>query len=174
MVISLESLVLSNDVEEFVTSVLQSQHWICYRTLVCASTLILGVPRAIFVAWGGHQQEPEGQLGKASFMLACRQDGCRRHLRLGRAAVVSHGRAVGLCYFHTCPTNPFLRCQRLRASFLPRAFAAFDPGHGSRGGASAQVFAESATLALIIPQAMNLSRRIGSNRSWPRWTTIHD
>jgi hypothetical protein len=47
MVISLESLVLSNDVEEFVTSVLQSQHWICYRTLVCASTLILGVPRAI-------------------------------------------------------------------------------------------------------------------------------
>src|SRR5262249_51874021 len=46
------------------------------------------------------------------------------------------------------PTNPFLRCQRrLRASCLPRAFDAFDPGHGSRSGALAQVFAESATLS---------------------------
>jgi len=36
--------------------------------------------------------------------------------------------------------------QRLRAGCLPRAFAAFDQGHGSRGGALAQVFAESATL----------------------------
>jgi hypothetical protein len=91
---------------------------------------------------------------KASSMFPCRQGRCRRHLRLGRAALVSHGRAVGICYFPTCPTNPFLRCRRLQASFLPQAFAAF-PGHGSRRGASAQVFAESATLALIIPQAMN-------------------
>jgi hypothetical protein len=46
----------------------------------------------------------------------------------------------------TSPTNRFLRCQRLRASFLPRAFAGSYPGHGSCGGALAEVFAESATL----------------------------
>src|SRR5262249_9306977 len=49
----------------------------------------------------------------------------------------------------TPPTNPLRRCQCLRASFLPRAFAAFDPGHGSCGGALAEGFGESATLAVI-------------------------
>jgi hypothetical protein len=49
--------------------------------------------------------------------------------------------------------DPILRCQRPRASVLPRAFAGFDPGHGSCGGALAEVFAESATLTLTIPQA---------------------
>ena len=49
---------------------------------------------------------------------------------------------------------PFL--QRLRASFLPRAFPAFDPGHGSCGGASAEVFGERATLALTACQANEL------------------
>jgi hypothetical protein len=55
----------------------------------------------------------------------------------------------------TPPTNPLLSCQRLRASFLPRASAAFDAGHGSCGGALAQVFGESATLAFAVRQAMN-------------------
>jgi hypothetical protein len=36
---------------------------------------------------------------KASSMLACRQDRCRRHLRLGRAALISRGRAAGIYYF---------------------------------------------------------------------------
>src|SRR5262245_32457650 len=107
-----------------------------------------------FVAEGGHNKNQRVNVRKASSIFPCRHGRCRRHLRFGRAALVSRGRAVGICYFPTCPTNPFLRCRRLRASFLPQAFAAF-PGHGSRRGASAQVFAESATLALIIPQAMN-------------------
>ena len=118
--------------------------------------------RNVLVAWGDHQQEQRVNMRKASSMLACRQGRCRSHLRLGRA-VISRGRAIGTCCFHTAPTNPFLRCQHQQASLLRRAFAAFDPGHGSRG---------SATLALIIPQAMNRSRPIQSSRSWPRWTTM--
>src|SRR5215471_3719246 len=65
----------------------------------------------------------------------------------------------------TPPTNRLIQC--LRASCLPRAFAAFDPGHGSCGGALAQGFGESATLAMTIQQAMNRSRPVRSNRPWP-------
>jgi len=90
---------------------------------------------------------------KPSSLFACRRGRCRGHLRLGCAAWVSQGRAAGISYFSTHPTNPFLCWQRQRARFLPRAFAAFVPGHGSRDGALAQVFAETATLALITPQA---------------------
>ena len=72
------------------------------------------------------------------------------------AALIARVRAGGIYDFPargeirpaepaTSPTNPFLRCQRLRASFLPRAFAGSYPGHGSCGGALAEVFAESAT-----------------------------
>jgi hypothetical protein len=89
---------------------------------------------------------------KPSSLFACRRGRCRRQ-RIGCAAWVSHGRAVGISYFRTSPSNPFLCWQRLRARFLPRAFAAFVPGRGSRGGALTQVFAETATLALITPQA---------------------
>jgi len=35
---------------------------------------------------------------KTSSMLACRQGRCRRHLRLGRAALISRGPAAGLYY----------------------------------------------------------------------------
>ena len=126
-----------------------------------------------FVAWGPSQQEPEGQVRKASPIFARRQGKCRRHLRLGRAAWVSRGRAVGTCYSPTSPTKPFLRCQRLRASFLPRAFAAVDRRRGPRDGVLAQVFAKSATRAPIIPQAMDRSRPIRSNRSWPRCAWLH-
>jgi hypothetical protein len=36
---------------------------------------------------------------KASSMLACRQGRCRRHLRLGRAALISRARAAGIYCF---------------------------------------------------------------------------
>jgi hypothetical protein len=86
---------------------------------------------------------------------------------------VMHGNTKGLLFPRswetrpaeraTSPTNPFLCCQRLRASLLPRAFAGSYLGHGC-GGALAEVFAESETLDLTVRQAMNRSRPIGSNR----------
>ena len=105
--------------------------------------LVLGVQ--IATLWrGGPNKNQRVKVRKPSSMFACCRGRCRKHLRLGRAAWVSRGRAVGISYFPTSPTNPFLCCQLLRASFLPRAFAAFDPESGSRGGALAQLFAESA------------------------------
>jgi hypothetical protein len=103
---------------------------------------------------------------EASPMFACPRGRCRMHLR--RAARVSHGRTVGICYSAISPKSSFLRYQRLRASFLPRAFAAANGRPGPRGGALAELFAKSAPLALIIPQALNRSRPARSNRSWPR------
>jgi len=70
-------------------------------------------------------------------LFACRRGRCRSQLRLGCVAWVSHGRPVRIPYFPTSHTNPFLCWQRLRASFLLRAFAAFDAGRGSSGGALA-------------------------------------
>jgi hypothetical protein len=102
--------------------------------------------------WRGANKNQRVKVRKPSSLFACRRGRCRGQ-RLGCAAWVSHGRAVGISYFRTSPTNPFLCWQRLRARFLPRAFAAFVPGRGSRGGALTQVFAETATLALITPQA---------------------
>ena len=72
------------------------------------------------------------------------------------AALITRARAGGIYDFPARGTsgrliNPFLRCQRLRASFLPRAFAGSYPAHGSCGGALAEVFAESATLDLATP-----------------------
>jgi hypothetical protein len=87
-----------------------------------------------------------------------------------RAVAFSSSRDIAPAKPATPPTNRLL--QRLRASCLPRALAAFDPGHGSCGGALAEVFAQSATLALIIPQAMNRPRPIRASRSSPRWTTM--
>ena len=67
-----------------------------------------------FVALGGtnknHQQEPEGQMRKVSSMLAFRQGGCRRHLRLGRAGI-SRGRAAGTYYFPARGTSGRLSAQ---------------------------------------------------------------
>jgi hypothetical protein len=107
---------------------------------------------------------------EASPVFECPEGRCRRHLR--RAAWVSHGRTVGICYSPISPTSSFLRYQRLRASFLPRAFAAANRLRGPRGGALAEVFAKSAPLALIIPQAMNRSRPARSNRLWPRGSAM--
>ena len=115
-----------------------------------------------------HARVLPGQAPQAASPQACRRF---HHLYAsGRSLSFSSSRDIAPPERATPPTNRLL--QRLRASCLPRALAAFDPGHGSCGGALAQVFAESATLALIIPQAMNRSRRIRSNRSWPRWTTM--
>jgi hypothetical protein len=36
---------------------------------------------------------------KASSMVACRRGGCRRHLRLGRAAFISRARAAAVYHF---------------------------------------------------------------------------
>src|SRR5262249_12388659 len=117
-----------------------------------------------------HVGVPPGQAPQAASPRACRRF---HHLYAsGRSLSFSSSRDIAPPERATPPTNRLL--QRLRASCLARAVAAFDAGHGSRGGAVAEVFGESATLALIIPQAMNRSRPIRSNRSWPRWTTIHD
>ena len=94
---------------------------------------------------------------KTSSMFACREGRCRRHLSLGRAALISRGRTAGIYYFPARGTLSRLNAQlplpipssAASARELPRAFAAFDSGHGSRGGALAQVFAQSAILALI-------------------------
>jgi hypothetical protein len=107
---------------------------------------------------------------EASPMFACPRGRCRMHLR--RAARVSHGRTVGICYSPISPSSSFLRYQRLRASFLPRAFAAANRPRGPRGAALAELFAKSAPLALIIPQAMNPLRPARSNRSWPRGSAM--
>jgi hypothetical protein len=104
------------------------------------------------VVAGGANKNQRVKVRKPSSLFACPRGRCRRQPRLGCAAWVSHGRAVGISYFSTSPTNPFLCWQRLRARFLPRAFAAFVPGRSCRDGALAQVLAETATLALIIPQ----------------------
>ena len=51
---------------------------------------------------------------KASSMLACRQGRCRRHLRLGRAALISRARAAGIYCF---PARGISR--RLNAQLRP-------------------------------------------------------
>jgi hypothetical protein len=56
-----------------------------------------GSVKSDFVAWGGTNKNQRVNMRKTSFMLACRQGGCRRHLRLGRA-VISRGRALGTYY----------------------------------------------------------------------------
>ena len=151
----------------FVTSLLQSGYSPCYRILVCARYFSTGgAAESNFVAEGATNKNQRVNMRKAS-IFACRQGRCCRHLRLGRAAVrnvlFSRSRDIRPAERATSRANPFLCCQRLRASCLPRALAAFDPGHGSRGGALAEVFGQSATLAMIIPQAMNRSRPIRSN-----------
>jgi hypothetical protein len=96
------------------------------------------------VAGGQANKNQRVKVQKASPKFACRQGRCRKHLRrLGCAAWVSHGRG---------------------ASLFARAFAVLAPRRGSRGGALAQVFAETATLALTTPPAMNRSRPIRSPR----------
>src|SRR5262249_39522640 len=97
---------------------MSSPYGVCYITVtvltlallqdfgMCQS-LVLGVSRATL--WpGGHQQE--GQMRKASSMLAFRRGRCRRHLRLGRAGI-SRGRAAGTYYFPARGTSGRLNAQ---------------------------------------------------------------
>jgi hypothetical protein len=90
-----------------------------------------------------HARVPPGQAPQATSPRACHRF---HHLYAsGRSLSFSSSRDIAPPERATPPTNRLL--QRLRASCLPRALAAFDPGHGSRGGALAEVFGECATLA---------------------------
>jgi hypothetical protein len=57
---------------------------------------------------------------ETSSMFACRQGRSRRHLRLGCAALISRGRAAGICYFPAGGTSGRLNAQLP----LPIAFSA--------------------------------------------------
>ena len=48
---------------------------------------------------------------EASSMFACRQGRCRRRRRLGRAALISRGRAAGIYYFLARGTSDRLNAQ---------------------------------------------------------------
>jgi hypothetical protein len=48
---------------------------------------------------------------EASSMFACRQGRCRRRRRLGRAALISRGRAAGIYYFLARGTSGRLNVQ---------------------------------------------------------------
>jgi len=108
--ISLEiAKLLSNDVgTAFVTSLLQSQRWFRYRTLVCAVPWYWECQERLCGPGGGTNKNPRVNMRKAS--LACRQGGCRRHLRLGRP-VISRGRAAGTYYFPARGTSGRLSAQ---------------------------------------------------------------
>jgi len=71
-----------------------------------------GSVKSDFVAWGGGTNKNQRvNMRKASSMLACRQGGCRRHRRLGRAALISRGRAAGIYYFPARGTSGRLNAQ---------------------------------------------------------------
>jgi hypothetical protein len=59
---------------------------------------------------GGTNKNQRVNMRKASSMLACRQGGCRRHLRRGRA-VISRGRAAETYYFPARGTSGRLSAQ---------------------------------------------------------------
>ena len=134
-----------------------------YRHYPVSSTLVLAFReclRATLWRRGRHQREPEGQYEKSvvDVRVPPGQTPSSRACRTGQPG--ASGRNLLLfprswdirpAERATSPTNRLLRCQRQRASFLPRAFAGSYPGHRSCGGAVAEVFAESATLDLTIP-----------------------
>ena len=65
-----------------------------------------------FVAEGAtHKNSRGSNIKKTWSMLACRQGRCRRHLRLGRAALISRGRAAGIYYFPARGTSGWLNVQ---------------------------------------------------------------
>src|SRR5262245_55265697 len=70
--------------------------------------------RACLWRRGATNKNQRVKMRKASCMFrCCRQDGCRRHLRLGRAAVISRGRAAGTYYFPARGTSGRLNAQLL-------------------------------------------------------------
>jgi hypothetical protein len=153
-------------------------------SVLASSTLVLAFTsvNSEFVAEGAPPTRTEGPYEKSLVHVrvppgrepqAASPRACRRFHRLyasGRSLSFSSSRDIAPAKPATPPTNRLL--QRLRARCLPRALAALDPGHGSCGGALAEVFAESGTLDLTIPQAMNRPRPIRASRSSPRWTTM--
>src|SRR5262249_57482090 len=101
-------------------------------TLVCASTLVLGSSRTIL--WlGGPPTRTRGSICE-------KRRPCRRPARAGAVDTFVLGLPI--------PSSAATACQQAP---LPRAFAGSYPGHGACGGALAQVFAQTATLPLIIP-----------------------
>jgi len=72
-------------------------------------TLVLGPVCGL----GGTDKNQRVNMTKASSTLPCRQGRCRRHLRLGRAAVISCGRAAGIYYFPARATSGRLNAQLL-------------------------------------------------------------
>jgi hypothetical protein len=113
------------------------------------------------VAEGRHQQEPEGQHEKGvvhgrvppgRVPQAPSPRACRLHqpCASGSSLSFSSSRDIVPPQRATPPTNPLLAASACEQAFSRELLLAFDAGHGSRGGALAEVFAESATLALII------------------------
>src|SRR5215831_6389600 len=59
-------------------------------------TLVPGASGTTLWRRGATNKNQRVNMRKTSSMFACRQGRCRRHLRLGRAALVSRGRAAGI------------------------------------------------------------------------------
>src|SRR6266487_5493383 len=117
---------------------------------MASSTLVLAFQsvKSDFVAWGATNKNQRVNMRKASSRFACRQGRCRRHLRLGRAALISRGRAAGIYYFPARGTSARRNAQlplpiaSSAASASEQAFSrelllGLNPGHGSCGGALA-------------------------------------
>src|SRR5262249_27126125 len=99
---------------------------------------------------------------KTSSMSACRQGRCRRHLRLGRAALISRARAAGIYHFpaHGIPRrlNAQLPLQIASSSACEQAVSRelllpLTRDTVLAAGALAEGFAEGAALALTIQRA---------------------
>src|SRR5262249_37685361 len=74
-------------------------------------TLVLGAAESNFVAEGATNKNQRVNMRKASSIFACRQGRCCRHLRLGRAALISRGRAAGIYCFPARGTSGRLNAQ---------------------------------------------------------------
>jgi len=102
---------------------MMSSPFVCYIAVTILRLVLLrdfgmcqylgtGSVKSDFVAWGGGTNKNQRvNMRKASSMLACRQGGCRRHRRLGRAALISRGRAAGIYYFPARGTSGRLNAQ---------------------------------------------------------------
>src|SRR6516164_11532354 len=101
---------------------MMSSPFVCYIAVTILRLVLLrdfgmcqylgtGSVKSDFVAWGGTNKNQRVNMRKASSMLACRQGGCRRHRRLGRAALISRGRAAGIYYFPARGTSGRLNAQ---------------------------------------------------------------
>ena len=78
---------------------------------MCPGTLVLGAAESNFVAEGATNKNQRVNMRKASSIFACRQGRCCRHLRLGRAALISRGRAAGIYCFPARGTSGRLNAQ---------------------------------------------------------------